>query len=239
MNGSLFDIIGPVMVGPSSSHTAGAVRLANLAKLVAGKTITEVEFVLYNSFAKTYKGHGTDRGLLAGILGYSVDDERIRDAFSLAKTHQLTYKFTPFEGKNHFQPNTVVFKIKTKAETLSQPSPGKGSEDLTVVGHSIGGGKVYISKINEYNVSLRGELPTLLLHYKDQPGMIWKVTKVLAEHHVNIATLHCTRSQKGVSAFMTITLDSLPAQSDIDAIAAVEDMYWARCIDRLPSFLEV
>jgi L-serine dehydratase len=222
--GSLFDIVGPVMVGPSSSHTAGAVRLANLARLVADQPIAEVEFVLYNSFAQTYQGHGTDRGLIAGILGYGVNDERIRDAFRLAETHGLHYRITPFLGANNYPPNTVVFNLKL--------ADGKSCR---VVGHSIGGGKVHVSKIDDHNVSLRGEMPTLLIFYKDQPGMIWQVTKILAERQINIATLTCNRNQRGVDAFMIITLDSMPESSDVDGIRHIDDIYTVRCIDKLPA----
>ncbi len=224
MSGSLFDIVGPVMVGPSSSHTAGAVRLASLARLIAGKGIAEVEFVLFNSFAKTYQGHGTDRGLIAGILGYPVDDERIREAFELAGKHGLKYRITPFLEANNYSPNTVVFNMLLE-----------NGEKMTIVGHSVGGGKVYVSKINEYNVSLKGELPTLILFYKDQPGMIWRVTKILAEQNINIATLNCNRRLRGDEAFMTITLDSMPEPSDIEKIRQIDDIYLMKCIDRLPA----
>jgi L-serine dehydratase len=222
--GSLFDIVGPVMVGPSSSHTAGAVRLANLARLIADQPIADVEFVLYNSFAQTYQGHGTDRGLIAGILGYGVNDERIRDAFQLAEQHHLHYRITPFTGANNYPPNTVVFNLVLR-----------DGKSLRIVGHSIGGGKVYVSKIDDHNVSLKGEMPTLILFYKDQPGMIWQVTKVLAEHDINIATLSCNRNQRGVEAFMIITLDSLPPQADVDKIRHIADIYTVRCIDKLPA----
>lgn len=222
--GSLFDIVGPIMVGPSSSHTAGAVRLANLARLVAEQPIQEVEFVLYNSFAQTYQGHGTDRGLIAGILGYGVNDERIRDAFALAESQQLHYTITPFLGANNYSPNTVVFNMRLK-----------NGQTLTVVGHSIGGGKVYVSKIDGHNVNIRGEMPTLILFYKDQPGMIWQVTKILAEQHINIATLTCNRNQRGVEAFMIITLDSMPPTEAVAAIQSIPDIYTARCIDKLPA----
>lgn len=223
-SGSLFDIVGPVMVGPSSSHTAGAVRLANLARLIAAQPIADVEFVLYNSFAQTYQGHGTDRGLIAGILGYGVNDERIRDAFQLAKEHQLNYRITPFAGANNYPPNTVVFNL-----ILQDGTP------LRIVGHSIGGGKVYVSKIDDHNVSLKGEMPTLILFYKDQPGMIWQVTKILADRHINIATLSCNRNQRGVEAFMIITLDSLPPTEAVEEIRHIADIYAVRCLDKLPA----
>lgn len=222
--GSLFDIVGPIMVGPSSSHTAGAVRLANLARAIANQPIIEVEFVLYNSFAQTYQGHGTDRGLIAGILGYGVNDERIRDAFTLAAQHQLRYRITPFTSANNYSPNTVVFNMKLADETM-----------MRVVGHSIGGGKVYVSKIDDHNVSLRGEMPTLILFYKDKPGMIWQVTKVLAEEDINIATLTCNRNQRGVEAFMIILLDSMPPQSAVESIQRISDIYTVKCLDKMPA----
>jgi L-serine dehydratase len=222
MSGSLFDIVGPIMVGPSSSHTAGAVRLANLARLIAGKEIVEVEFVLYNSFAKTYQGHGTDRGLIAGILGYAVDDPIIRDAFELAKTKNLKYQITPFTGGNNYSPNTVLFRM-----TLED------GEKLTVIGHSIGGGRVYVSKINDYNVALKGELPTLIMYYKDQPGMIWQVTKTIAESHINIASLNCSRRQRGAEAFMEICLDTLLPPEAVAAIRQIPEVYIVRSIDKL------
>ncbi|MBY0403939.1 MAG: L-serine ammonia-lyase, iron-sulfur-dependent subunit beta [Cyanobacteria bacterium] len=230
---SLFDIVGPIMVGPSSSHTAGAVRLANLARLIAEKPIQSVEFVLYNSFAKTYQGHGTDRGLIAGILGYRVDDPQIKDAFQLAETHHLAYQITPYLETNHYSPNTVVFHLTLKnppnPETAEESSP----EKLTVVGHSIGGGKVYVSKINEYNVSLKGALPTLILFYKDQPGMIWQVSKIIAERGINIASLQCSRNQRGVQAFMEICLDSLLPQEAVEQIRAIPNIYTVKHIDKL------
>ncbi len=222
--GSLFDIVGPIMVGPSSSHTAGAVRLAILARMIADQPIREVEFVLYNSFAQTYEGHGTDRGLVAGILGLGVNDERIRDAFTLAEAKALQYTLTPFLGANNYSPNTVVFNM-----ILQDGQP------LRVVGHSVGGGKVYVSKINDHNVTIRGEMPTLILFYKDQPGMIWQVTKILAERQINIASLTCNRNQRGDQAFMIITLDSMPNANAVEEIRRIPDIDTVRAIDKLPS----
>lgn len=230
MSDSLFDIVGPVMIGPSSSHTAGAVKLGQLARNIVlnpmlnvgnpePPKIKSVEFVLYNSFAKTYQGHGTDRGLLAGILGLDVYDDGIRDAFTLADKEMLNYTITPYDKANTFLPNTVVFKITTLDE-----------QEFSITGHSIGGGKVYLSKINRYDVQINGELPTLVLFYKDKPGMIWKVTKVLAEKEINIATLDCSRLERGVDAFMTITMDSMPDVEDIREIRDVHEMHRAIAI---------
>jgi L-serine dehydratase len=220
--GSLFDIVGPVMVGPSSSHTAGAVRLANLAALIADQPIREVKFVLYNSFAQTYQGHGTDRGLIAGILGYGVNDERIRDAFRLAEAQGLKFEIVPYFGANNYSPNTVAFEMKLE-----------DGREMRVVGHSVGGGKVYVSQIDDHNVSIRGEMPTLILFYKDQPGMIWQVTKILAELKINIAALTCNRNQRGEEAFMIITMDSMPARGVVAEIRKIPDIHEVIAIDRL------
>ncbi len=214
MTGSLFDIVGPVMVGPSSSHTAGAVRLGQLVRLIAPQTIKKANFILYNSFAKTYQGHGTDRGLLAGLMGYSVDDGRIPDAYKLADEAGLVYTFTPYLRANSFPPNTVIFELTLEDGT-----------QMSVTGESTGGGAILVFKIDRFDVQLMGDLPTLLLYYKDKPGMIWRVSKILAEKEINIATLHCSRSEKGVHAFMSITLDSMPDLHDLDAITTIEDVH--------------
>jgi L-serine dehydratase len=221
--GSLFDIVGPIMVGPSSSHTAGAVRLAQMARCVAGKPIHKAELKLYNSFAQTYRGHGTDKGLVAGLLGYAVDDERIRMALEDLERSEIQVTITPVFEKNAYSPNTVVFHLVCE-----------DGEQLTVVGHSIGGGKVYVSKINDFNVSLKGELPTLLMWYKDKPGMIWQVTKIIAEQGINIATLNCTRRHRGSEAFMVIALDSLLPEACVQTIRDITEVYVVRNIDKLP-----
>lgn len=223
MSDSIFNIVGPVMVGPSSSHTAGAVRLAQLVYRLASQPIQHVTFTLYNSFAKTYRGHGTDKGLIAGMLDIPVSDDRIRHAEKEAQSVGLQYAFHIEDSPNHYPPNTVIFTL-----LLADNS------QLEVVGHSVGGGRVLISKINGYNVSLQGEMPTVVMFYTDKPGMIWQVTKIIAEHHVNIATLHCARLQRGTTAFMTITLDEpLPAGS-VAAINAINDVQLVRCFDKLP-----
>lgn len=225
MNGSsLFDVAGPAMVGPSSSHTAGAVRIGNLCNMLANARIVNAKFTLFNSFAQTYRGHGTDRGLLAGILGLHVNDNRIREAFQLACDANLAYEMIAFNGANNYPPNTV--KVTLELEN---------SETLKVVGHSTGGGRVYISQINDLSVSLKGETPTLLIYYKDQPGMISLITHVLSNERVNIATLTCNRRQRGVEAFMTITMDTFPSLKSIETIKHIADIFSVRCIDQLPA----
>jgi L-serine dehydratase len=223
MGSSLFDIIGPIMVGPSSSHTAGAVRLGLLARNIAQEPILSAQCVLYNSFAQTYRGHGTDKGLMAGLLGFNVDDSRIKQAEQIIQDTGLTVTIIPNLEANHYPPNTVVFHL-TLINTTS----------LIIVGHSVGGGKVYISKIDDANVILKGDAPTLLLFYKDQPGMIWKVTKVIAEEGINIANLSCTRKVRGVEAHMTITLDTPLSTAGMVALKAITHIYTLRHIPALP-----
>ena len=222
MTQSLFDIVGPVMVGPSSSHTAGAVRLGLLARNIAERPIVQAECVLYNSFAQTYKGHGTDRGLVAGLMGFAVDDERIRDVLTLLPQSGFQVLITPDFSENHYPPNTVVFHLVLD-----------NAETLTIVGHSVGGGKVYVSQFNKINVILKGDTPTLLLFYKDQPGMIWRVTKVIAEEGINIASLTCTRRLRGVEALMTIALDTQLSDTGVAEIRLIENIYTMKRIDAL------
>jgi L-serine dehydratase len=223
MGSSLFDIIGPIMVGPSSSHTAGAVRLGLLAKGIAQVPICVAQCALYNSFAQTYRGHGTDKGLMAGLLGFNVDDSRIKNAQQLMQDSGISVTMVPHHEANHYPPNTVVFYLTLADSTV-----------LTIVGHSVGGGKVYVSKINDANVILKGDAPTLLLFYKDQPGMIWKVTKVIAEEGINIANLSCTRKVRDVEAHMTITLDSPLSDTGMMALSAITHIYTLRRIQALP-----
>jgi L-serine dehydratase len=224
---SLFDIVGPIMVGPSSSHTAGAVRLGRLAAMIAGDPLQSARLELLNSFAETYKGHGTDCGLLAGLCGYDVADPRIRDL--KLRLDQQNFSQIPFDvciepnlNKNNFSPNTVIFHLTTRSGQTYQ-----------IVGHSVGGGKVYISRINVHHVSLRGESHTLLMLYKDQPGMIWKTTKVIAEENVNIATLQCFRQERGRLAVMNITLDSGLSPAALTQLAELNDVYWIRQLEPL------
>lgn len=222
--GSLFDVMGPIMIGPSSSHTAGAVRIGLLARNVAGRPIKKVTFHLYNSFAKTYQGHGTDRGLVAGILGLNVDDDQIPNAFDIAKEQHLDYTFAPHMGANTYPPNTVRFEMVLDND-----------DKLEVLGHSLGGGKVLITKINDYSVSLRGEYPTVVMFYKDQPGIIWQVTKIIGINQINIASLICSRQDRGAEAFMAICLDSLLHDAAVEALREIPNVYTVRNVDKIPS----
>ncbi len=218
---SIIDIISPVMAGPSSSHTAGAVRLGLLARNIYNSKPDKITFQLYNSYAATGKGHGTDKGLLAGVLGFAVDDARIKNVFdtSMAKTIEYSYEF--LEDFNR-HPNSVDFIFE-------------GGLNMTISGDSVGAGEIVINKINKFSVNLDGKYNTLLLVYEDVPGVISAVTKIIQEDNVNIASLHCDRSAKGRDASMCICVDGELSQSCIDAVSALKDMYIVRYIKKLES----
>ncbi len=213
---SIMDIISPIMVGPSSSHTAGAVRLGLMAKNVYDAPIKKITFRLYNSYAQTGKGHGTDKGLLAGILGLSVDDTRIKNIFDSELAGQIDYKFEYKEDFNR-HPNAVDFIFD-------------GNLSMQVSGDSIGAGEIIITKIDNFSVNLNGKYNTLLLVYKDVPGMISRVTKLI---NVNIASLQCDRYAKGDDASMCICLDGEVDKELIKTISAFDDVYMVRYIKKL------
>ncbi len=218
---SLLDIIGPVMVGPSSSHTAGACRIGLLARAMLGTEPERAEIGLHGSFASTGLGHGTDLALLAGLLGWTPDDTRLPAAEQEARRRGLEFDFYPIDlGEVH--PNSVRIKLAGAGEKLS------------VTASSIGGGVVEVSQIDDFPVRLSGALPTLLLRYRDHPGVIAKVTGVLAEQGVNVATLTCNRLRRGGWALMAVEMDVAPSESAQRRIAALPEMVWVR---QLPSVM--
>lgn len=193
---SLFEVIGPNMVGPSSSHTAGAVSMALLARKLFPAEIKKVEFTLYGSFAKTYRGHGTDRALLGGIMGFETDDLRIRDSLSIAKERNLDYHFSIGQDTGEEHPNTADIDMT-----------GVNGERLFVRGVSIGGGKVKIVLLNQIDVDFTGEYSTLIISQTDRPGVVAHITKVLSEREVNIAFMRLFREEKGAKAFTVVESD--------------------------------
>ena len=193
---SLFEVIGPNMVGPSSSHTAGAVSMALLARKLFPAEIKKVEFTLYGSFAKTYRGHGTDRALLGGIMGFETDDLRIRDSLSIAKERNLDYHFSIGQDTGEEHPNTEDIDMT-----------GVNGERLFVRGVSIGGGKVKIVRLNQIDVDFTGEYSTLIISQTDRPGVVAHITKVLSEREVNIAFMRLFREEKGAKAFTVVESD--------------------------------
>lgn len=211
---SIFDVIGPNMVGPSSSHTAGAVAMALMAKKLFQEEIVEVEFTLYGSFAKTYRGHGTDKALLGGILGFAPDDLRIRDAFSIADERGLKYTFIENHEHNNYHPNTADIVMRN----------GKGRTQF-IRGASIGGGRMKIVKINNIDVDFTGEYSTLIVKQSDRPGVVAHIANCLSERHVNIAFMRLYREAKGETAYTIIESDHYIPPEIIDSINAHENIH--------------
>ena len=193
---SVFDVLGPNMIGPSSSHTAGAAVIAGLAQKMMTPPLKRVEFTLYGSFAKTYRGHGTDRALLGGILGFATDDENIRDSFEIARQRGLEFTFTPNETETDIHPNTVDIRMENTSGQV-----------MTVRGESLGGGKVRISRINGVEVDFTGEYSTLIVVQQDKPGVVAHITKVLSDRGVNLAFMRLFRESKGHTAYSIIESD--------------------------------
>ncbi len=202
---SVFDIIGPRMTGPSSSHTAGAVRIAYIARRLIGAEISSVHFTLYGSFAETGRGHGTDKALIGGILGFAPDDERIRHAYEYAKEQGVQVDFT-YSDEPVDHPNTV------KIETVDE-----NDRKMEVVGRSVGGGNILITEINEQGVELSGDYPTLIVSHRDEPGVIAEVSHVLAQLNINIAFMRVFRHGRGRDAYMCIETDT-PVTKEMQAI---------------------
>lgn len=200
---SIFDVIGPNMVGPSSSHTAGAATIALLVKKMFNEPIKKVEFVLYGSFAKTYKGHGTDRALLGGIQGFETYDLRIKNSFQLADECGLKYSFRVDEKETEVHPNTVEIHVF-----------GEKGGTMSVRGVSLGGGKVKIVRINDIDVAFTGEYSTLVTRHLDYPGMVTYIASSLSERNVNIAFMRLFREKKGATAYAVVESDEkIPEES--------------------------
>ncbi len=193
---SVFDVLGPNMIGPSSSHTAGACSIALLAQKMISGPVADVEFTLYGSFARTYRGHGTDRALLGGIMGFSTDDKRIPDSFSIAESRGLSWHFIVNEREEDVHPNTVDIRMT-----------GKDGQVLTVRGESLGGGKVRITRINQVDVDFSGEYSTLIVIHYDKPGLVAHITKCLSDRDVNIAFMKMFREAKGQTAYSIVESD--------------------------------
>lgn len=216
---TVFDIIGPIMIGPSSSHTAGAVRLGKLARSILGEKPLKACIGFHGSFRDTGKGHGTDKAVVAGLLGFLPDDERIPHSLSL--TDDMDVEFYDLELEKSAHPNTVVFELTGKSETI------------TVRGASLGGGAVVVDRINDFPVNLSGDYPALLTVHKDRPGIIQSVSKVLAIFDINIAYMKVYRLSKGKKALMIIETDQQVPKTAQDEILAKEDINWVRFVDKI------
>ena len=199
---NIFDIVGPVMVGPSSSHTAGAVRIGFVSRKLLGEPVKSVQLLLYGSFLATGKGHGTDRALVAGLLGMLPDDERVPFAFEEAQKVGMEFVFGEANLKEA-HPNSVVLKMV-----------GESGRELEVIAASLGGGRMKICKIDGMEANFCAEYPTLIVRNLDQPGCVATVTTLLSMLGINIATLQLYRDSRGGDAVMVVECDrEVPRES--------------------------
>lgn len=199
---NILDIVGPVMVGPSSSHTAGAVKIGQISRKLMGEDIRVAEIYLHGSFWATGKGHGTDRALVAGLLGMAVDDSRIPQSFAIAKEKGLEFTIDKIELADA-HPNSVKLCLT-----------GMSGRKLEIIAASIGGGRIRICEIDGLTANFCGDYPTLIVHNLDQPGHVTEVTSMLAHKGINIATLQLYRDTRGGRAVMVIECDQeVPRES--------------------------
>ena len=221
---NVFDIIGPVMIGPSSSHTAGAVRLGRVVnKIMDGQKPEKVTITLSGSFARTYKGHGTDRAILAGILGYHSWDAEIRDALEIAKERELSYEFICRDIPNA-HPTTAAIHF-----LLSDGTEGE------VVGASVGGGNIRVDQVNGLRVDFNGDCNTILVIHLDRPGVIADVTQLMRAKYpdANIANFRLSRKERGGESIMTIEIDGVATEGMAADLREVDNVINALLIKRV------
>jgi L-serine dehydratase len=218
---SLLDIIGPVMVGPSSSHTAGACRLGLLARGLVGGTPERAKIELHGSFARTGEGHGTDKAIVAGLMGFRPDDDRIRQALEIADREGLAYTFEKTTLDEDAHPNTVRITLE------------RGPRSAVMIGSSLGAGRVLVTEIDGFPVEVSGTYHTIVLVAEDIRGSIATIASLIADEGLNIATLRLTRRKKGGDAFMVIELDDAPGETIRDRIRGLPWVRWAFRLDKV------
>lgn len=218
MNVSVFDIIGPIMVGPSSSHTAGACRIGNLAREIVGEKIHKALIYLHGSFKETYKGHGTDKAIVGGLLGFKTDNYQIKNSFEIAKAANMEFEFIPID-LDDVHPNTV------KLELYSEDG-----EKTIIIGASVGGGNIVINEINDVKVDLRGQFYTIITTHKDKPGMVAKISLVLQQYEINIANMHVLREHKEGLAIALLELDQPVEEIVLELIRTIPEIKSLRLV---------
>lgn len=217
----LFDIVGPVMIGPSSSHTAGAARIGRIARRLLGSEPAAADIAFHGSFAKTWRGHGTDLAVLGGLLDLAVDDPRLRQSRQLADERNLSYRFrTVLLERCH--PNTMLLQLSDAA-----------GQKLSLQASSVGGGRILVQSINGLEAGFTGDYPTLVVGHRDSPGVIARVSQCLSGCGINIASMRVFRSSVGGVASMVLELDDPPPPQALACIAAVDHVISLATIDSL------
>lgn len=217
---NIFDILGPVMVGPSSSHTAGAVRIGLVARELFGKAPSNVEIYFHGSFAATGIGHGTDKAVVAGLLGMKTDDINIPDSFEMAKECNMNFTIGTVSIKDA-HPNTVLLKMYSE----------NPKDSLEILASSLGGGRIMVNKLDGIEVNFTGENPTLIVHNMDQPGHVAEVTSMLSHKSVNIATMQLYRDKRGGYAVMVIETDQAVPKESIKWLQHLEGIIKVTYLD--------
>lgn len=218
---SLFDVLGPVMVGPSSSHTAGACRLGLMARAILGGTPDRAHIQLHGSFAATGEGHGTHRAIVGGLVGLAPDDLRLRQAYDEAEAAGLQWEFETVELGEDAHPNTAIFEVE------------RDGDRATVRGASVGGGSIEVTEVDGFAVSLGGDYHTLVLLAHDEPGTIAAVAGILSRHGVNLATMRVDRTGRHQDALMTIEADEAISNEALAEIRSFGWLRWARRVERV------
>ena len=218
---SVFDVIGPIMVGPSSSHTAGAARLGLMARALLGSTPTRAVIGLHGSFAQTGRGHGTDRAVVGGLLGFAPDDDRIRASLMIAEAQDMEVTFEEVDLGSDAHPNSIVFDL------------WQGETQLHCAGASIGGGMIRMTDVQGYPVNFSGTHETLIVVAEDRPGTINAVTSWFLMYNLNIATFKVERRERGGEAIMVLESDDIVPDHLAEAIADFPWVHWVRHIARL------
>lgn len=217
---SIFDVMGPVMTGPSSSHTAGAAKIGRLAKLIFQEQVNKAKVSLHGSFAETYRGHGTDRAVVGGILGFKPDDERLKSSLDIAREREIAVEFESITLKD-VHPNTARIELRGERRQLS------------VIGSSIGGGDIIVSRIDNYEVNISGKYPTLWILHQDKPGEVGIITSVLGYYKINIAFMRVFRKKRGTVGSSIIELDQGVHKEIITELEKLEDIIQVRYIPPL------
>jgi L-serine dehydratase len=218
---SLFDILGPVMVGPSSSHTAGACRLGLMARAILGGQPEHARIALHGSFAATGEGHGTHRALVGGLIGIAPDDLRLKRAYDEARAEGLSWEFTEVKLGDDAHPNTAIIELS------------RGDDRVSVRGASVGGGRIVVTEIDGFPIDLGGDYNTLVVLARDEPGTIMTITGLLAAEQINLATMRVDRTGRAKDALMTIEADAPVPDTVLEELRSFEWLRWVRSIDKI------
>jgi L-serine dehydratase len=219
---SIFDMIGPVMIGPSSSHTAGVVRIARAAIKILGGIPDKAEITFYNSFARTYEGHGSDRAIIAGLMDFTTDDKRIRESLEIAAQKGLEYQFKSVGNASTLHPNSIRLKLT------------KENRSVEILGESKGGGVINIAEVNNFKADFSANLHTLIIFAEDKKGSIAFIANVLAHDDCNIATMSVSRKGKNDLACMVIEMDSGIKRVTFDYL---ESLSWVKEVIYIPDIV--